>query len=120
MWRTCYTFDTFNMKIVLVGGGTGGHFYPLIAVAEALQQEAREKQILMPQLFYIAPEPWDEEALFANNITFIKSPAGKIRRYNSIQNFTGFFATIAGTFWSLITLFRIYPDVIFSKGGYAS
>ena len=108
------------MKIVLLGGGSGGHFYPLIAVAEALQAEAAEKRILPPQLFYIAPEPWDEQALFANNITFIKSPAGKIRRYNSISNFTGFFKTIAGTFWSLITLFKIYPDVVFSKGGYAS
>ena len=108
------------MKIVLIGGGTGGHFYPLIAVAEALREVASEKQILEPQLFYIAPQPFDEEALFENNITYIKSPAGKVRRYASILNVTDFFVTIAGIFWSLITLFRIYPDVIFSKGGYAS
>ena len=118
--RTCYTFGTFTMKIVLVGGGSGGHFYPLIAVAEAIQKEAREKLILAPQLFYIAPEPWDEEALFANNITYIKSPAGKMRRYPSVHNFLGIFTTLAGTFWSMITLFKIYPDVVFSKGGYAS
>jgi UDP-N-acetylglucosamine--N-acetylmuramyl-(pentapeptide) pyrophosphoryl-undecaprenol N-acetylglucosamine transferase len=108
------------MKIVLTGGGSGGHFYPLIAVAEAIQQEAAEKRILMPLLYYIAPEPWDEQALFANNIVYIKGRAGKIRRYTSFKNFTGFFATIAGTLGAVITLFRIYPDVVFSKGGYAS
>ena len=108
------------MKIVFVGGGTGGHFYPLIAVAEAVRTESAERDILTPQLYYIAPEPYDAEALFANSITFIKSPAGKIRRYASIQNITGLFTTIAGVFWSLRTLYKLYPDVIFSKGGYAS
>jgi UDP-N-acetylglucosamine--N-acetylmuramyl-(pentapeptide) pyrophosphoryl-undecaprenol N-acetylglucosamine transferase len=108
------------MKIVFTGGGTGGHFYPIIAVAEAIRQEAAEKQLLEPQLFYIAPTPFDESALFANNITYIKSPAGKMRRYASMRNFTDLFVTALGTFWSLVTLFRIYPDVVFSKGGYGS
>ncbi len=108
------------MKIVFVGGGTGGHFYPLIAVAEALRSIAAERRILEPRMFYIAPEPFDEEALFANNIAFIKSPAGKIRRYASAKNVTGLFSTLIGTFRSLFILFRIYPDVVFSKGGYAS
>ena len=30
------------MRIVFVGGGTGGHFYPLIAVAEEVEKYARE------------------------------------------------------------------------------
>ena len=108
------------MKIVFVGGGTGGHFYPLIAVAEAVRAESASRDILTPQLYYIAPEPYDEDALFANSITFIKSPAGKMRRYASIQNVTGLFTTLAGVIWSMRTLFKLYPDVIFSKGGYAS
>jgi UDP-N-acetylglucosamine--N-acetylmuramyl-(pentapeptide) pyrophosphoryl-undecaprenol N-acetylglucosamine transferase len=108
------------MKIVFVGGGTGGHFYPLIAVAEAIRGISAERRILEPQMFYIAPEPFDEEALFENNIAYIKSPAGKIRRYASVKNVTGFFSTFLGVLRSLIILFRIFPDVVFSKGGYAS
>ena len=108
------------MKIVFTGGGTGGHFYPIIAVAETIRQISVEKQLLEPQMFYVAPTPFDEQALFANGITYIKSPAGKLRRYASVRNFTDIFITIAGTFWSLWTLFRIYPDVVFSKGGYGS
>jgi UDP-N-acetylglucosamine--N-acetylmuramyl-(pentapeptide) pyrophosphoryl-undecaprenol N-acetylglucosamine transferase len=108
------------MKIVFTGGSTGGHFYPLIAVAEAINDITIERHILQPQLFYIAPTPFDEEALFANNIQYIKSPAGKMRRYRSVLNFTDGFKTIGGIFFSLMRLFRIYPDVVFSKGGFAS
>jgi UDP-N-acetylglucosamine--N-acetylmuramyl-(pentapeptide) pyrophosphoryl-undecaprenol N-acetylglucosamine transferase len=108
------------MKIVFTGGGSGGHFYPIIAVAEAIRKETVERRLLAPQLYYISPTPFDEQALFENSITYIKSPAGKMRRYNSVKNITDIFVTIAGTVSSLITLFRIYPDVVFSKGGYAS
>ncbi len=108
------------MKIVFTGGATGGHFYPLIAVAEAIHQVVAERRLLEPKLFYIAPTPFDEEALFANAITYVHSPAGKVRRYVSARNFTDVFVTLSGTLSSLITLFKIYPDVVFSKGGFAS
>lgn len=108
------------MKIVFAGGGTGGHFYPIIAVAEAVRAIAKEERLLEPQLFYIAPSEFDAEALFANDISYIKSSAGKMRRYASILNIFDLFKTFFGTISSLVTLFRIYPDVVFSKGGFAS
>ncbi|MDQ5890069.1 MAG: UDP-N-acetylglucosamine--N-acetylmuramyl-(pentapeptide) pyrophosphoryl-undecaprenol, partial [Patescibacteria group bacterium] len=45
---------------------------------------------------------------------------GKWRRYFSILNFVDTFKLGLGTIQALIKIFRIYPDVIFSKGGYAS
>ena len=108
------------MKIVFTGGGTGGHFYPIIAVAEALQDLAREKHLLMPELYYLAPTSLDEKALFDNGIAYIPIRAGKVRRYVSFRNVTDAFATFLGTISALVTLFRIYPDVVLSKGGYGS
>lgn len=108
------------MTIAFTGGGTGGHFYPLIAIAEALHDLTREKRLLEPKLYYLAPTPFDKQALFENEITYIQIPAGKVRRYGSIQNFTGFFVTFSGFLTALVTLFRIYPDVLVSKGGYGS
>ncbi len=102
-------------RIVLVGGGSGGHFYPLIAVAESLRATRPEIQI-----FYMGPKPYDEEALARLNITFISCPAGKQRRYRSIRNFFDKFRVLYGTGVACLKLLWVYPDAIFSKGGYTS
>ena len=108
------------MTIVFTGGGSGGHFYPIIAIAEALADLVREKHLVEPKLYYMAPTSFDEKALFENGIIFINTPAGKVRRYASIRNFTDSFITLIGTISALLTLFRLYPDVVMSKGGYGS
>ncbi|MFA5998126.1 MAG: UDP-N-acetylglucosamine--N-acetylmuramyl-(pentapeptide) pyrophosphoryl-undecaprenol N-acetylglucosamine transferase [Candidatus Paceibacterota bacterium] len=108
------------MTIVFTGGGSGGHFYPIIAIAEALQDLVREERLVAPKLYYLAPTSFDEKALFENGITHIRTPAGKVRRYASIRNYTDSFITLIGTISALFTLFRLYPDVVMSKGGYGS
>jgi UDP-N-acetylglucosamine--N-acetylmuramyl-(pentapeptide) pyrophosphoryl-undecaprenol N-acetylglucosamine transferase len=108
------------MKILFTGGGTGGHFYPIIAVAEAINDLSRERKLLEPELFYAAPDPYDREMLLANNIKFVPTAAGKIRRYFSILNFFDFFKTGWGIVRSVLRIFFLYPDVVFGKGGYAA
>lgn len=108
------------MKIVFTGGATGGHFTPLVAIAEAIASLSRERRILEPQYYFMAPSPYDEQALFENRITFLKCPAGKLRRYFSVRNVTDLFVTVWGVLVALVTLFRLYPDVVISKGGYGS
>ena len=108
------------MTIVFTGGGTGGHFYPIIAIAEALGDLVHEERLIAPSLYYLAPNSFDEKALFENGITYISIPAGKLRRYASLRNITDLFITLAGTLSALFTLFRLYPDVVMSKGGYGS
>lgn len=108
------------MKILLTGGGSGGHFYPIIAVAEAIRDLAKEQKLLEPLLYYAAPDPYNAESLVENDITFVKTPAGKLRRYFSILNFFDFFKTAWGITVSVFRIFFLYPDVIFGKGGYAS
>jgi len=108
------------MTIVFTGGGTGGHFYPIIAIAEALTDIVREERLIAPKLYFLAPKALDEKALFENNIAYISIPAGKMRRYFSLQNITGLVLTCIGTFYATLVLFRLYPDVVISKGGYGS
>lgn len=104
-----------KIKIVLVGGGTGGHFYPLIALADALHTQEQK-----PDLYYAGPNKYDADALSASNIAFISIPAGKKRKYWSILNYIDVFKTIFGIFVAIIKLYIVYPDVIVSKGGYTS
>lgn len=108
------------MKILFTGGGTGGHFYPVIAVAQEVNKVAKEQRLIDPKLYFMAPAPYDKKLLFENNIIFKKSPAGKRRAYFSIQNFFDIFKMAWGSFKAVFQVFFIFPDVIFSKGGYAS
>lgn len=108
------------MKIVFTGGGTGGHFYPIIAMAEAINDLVRENRYLEPKLYYFAPTPFDKKALFENGIQYVRIPAGKIRRYFSLQNLPDVMTTVSGTIMALFTLFTLYPDVVVGKGGFGS
>ena len=108
------------MTIVFTGGGTGGHFYPIIAIAEAIQDITREEHLVPPTLYYLAPTAFDEDALFANGIAYIRVPAGKVRRYMSLANIFDAFVTLRGVFSAIGALYRLYPDVVVSKGGYGS
>ena len=108
------------MKILFTGGGSGGHFYPIIAIAESVHDIIREKRLLAPELYFFATEPYDKRMLFDNSINFVRMPAGKFRRYFSPLNFFDLFKTAIGVIKSLWKVFRIYPDVIFGKGGYSS
>ena len=108
------------MKIILTGGGTGGHFYPLIAVSEELQNLSKEKGLLAPELFFFAPAPYNEALLTEYNIKFKAIPAGKIRRSFHLSNITDIFITLKGFCIALWNVFLIYPDVVFSKGAYGS
>lgn len=108
------------MKILFTGGGSGGHFYPIIAVAQEINAIAKDRKLLAPKLYFTGPDPYDGELLFENNIIFKKSPAGKVRGYFSIKNFFDIFKTGFGVIKATFQVFFIYPDVIFSKGGHGS
>jgi len=108
------------MKILLTGGGTGGHFYPLIAIAEKLIEQAEKEKVIGLKLYYMSNKPYNKRMLFENKINFVQVPAGKMRVYFSIKNFFDIFKTVTGAFLGIIIMFFIYPDVVISKGGYTA
>lgn len=108
------------MKILLAGGGSGGHFYPVIAVARALKDAAERERLVSLDLSYMSDAPYDARLLKEEEIKFIKVPAGKIRRYFSVLNFFDVFKTVWGVLRAIFKIYADFPDVIFAKGGYAS
>lgn len=108
------------MKIAFTGGGTGGHFFPIIAVAEEINEIVDKRNLIKPEMYYISNSKYDEMALYENNLEYKHVPAGKMRRYFSLKNGFDFFKTLIGLPSAIHLLFRLYPDVVFSKGGYVS
>lgn len=108
------------IKILLTGGGTGGHFYPLIAVAQEFNKLVDEQKIANVRLYYFSDSPYDQEALDAHQIIYKEIQAGKLRTYFSIQNFLDMFKTVKGVIQAFFAVFDVYPDVVFAKGAYAS
>ncbi|HPS21632.1 MAG TPA: undecaprenyldiphospho-muramoylpentapeptide beta-N-acetylglucosaminyltransferase [Candidatus Paceibacterota bacterium] len=108
------------MKIVFTGGGTGGHFFPIIAVAQKTNQIIDQEKIIGAKLYYVSNEPYDKQALAENSLEFREVTAGKLRIYSSIKNFFDLFKTGIGVIKATFKMFSIYPDVVFGKGGYAS
>ncbi len=107
------------MKIVLTGAG-GGHFYPLVAVADRIRKEVFLQKIVSPEIYFLSDAPYDERELFNSQIKFIQIPAGKLRLYPSLKTFTDIFKTAYGLFVAFREMYKLYPDVVFAKGGYSS
>lgn len=106
--------------IILSGGGTGGPSTVPLALAQACQQI--EENI---SFVFIGSNPDLEKKLFADlfkklDIDYRSLPAGKWRRYFSLNNFFDLFKIIYSFFKSLFLLIKLHPDMIVSAGSFAS
>lgn len=108
------------MKIVFTGGGSGGHFYPIISVVQELRRIIKEERLVDPILYFVAPDPYNKGVLFDNNIIYKRVMSGKQRIYPSFLNIIDKFKLAFGIIEGIWKIFWIYPDVVFSKGGYGS
>jgi len=108
------------MKILLTGGGSGGHFYPLMTVASALNAVADQEKIAVMDIVYMAENPYDKNILLQNGVKFKKVYSGKMRRYFSFLNIIDAIKIIPGVLKSIISIYFNFPDVVFSKGGHES
>lgn len=104
------------LRVVLTGGGTGGHVYPVVAVAAAVKA-------LDPQTKFLwigSADGQEREVAKASGIRFVSVPTGKFRRYFSLANIIDVFKVPVGVIKAWLRLGAFRPDVIFSKGGFVS
>ena len=104
------------MKIVITGGGTGGHVYPGIAVAEALTGAQPGVEIL----FVGGQHGLETKVVPAAGYAFVSIPVRGLlgKRLLSIPMIL--WTALRGLFsaYRLLTVFD--PDVVFATGGYVS
>lgn len=114
--------DENKVKIVFAGGGTGGHIYPGLAIADELREIAKEQGKDIKIYWFGNSKGMDKNIVEKSGSVdfFVGIPSGKLRRYFSLQNFFDMFKIFAGFVKSFFKLLGIKPDVLFSKGGFVS
>ncbi len=108
-----------NYRVLLLGGGSGGHVYPVIAIANALKEKASQSGFDL-ELMVIGEGEFMSKAAADNSLPYKSILAGKLRRYFSPLTVIDIFKIPVGFFQSLWYVFWFMPDVVFAKGGYAS
>ena len=114
--------------IAFTGGGTAGHIYPGLAVADELKALAHKENKQITINWIGCSKGMDrqivEKAIGSDGTrtadNFYGIPSGKLRRYISWQNFTDLFRIIAGYFSARRILKKLKPAFLFSKGGFVS
>jgi UDP-N-acetylglucosamine--N-acetylmuramyl-(pentapeptide) pyrophosphoryl-undecaprenol N-acetylglucosamine transferase len=103
------------MRILISGGGTGGHIYPALAVARALQERYGA------ELLYLGDENGLETRIVPQaGIPFKTVQAGKLRRYLSAGTFTDLMRIPVGMGQALRHVGGFRPHAAFTSGGYVS
>lgn len=109
--------------LIVVGGGTGGHVFPLLNLIHFLQKNtSSEKSIFSEQTFRWIGEKDSIESRLAKTHSIPFSPiiCGKLRRYFSWKTVLVPFQITIGILQSIIIILDEKPIAIFSKGGYVS
>lgn len=103
-------------RVIISGGGTGGHLYPAIAIADALKQLEPEIQIL----FVGAIGKIEMEKVPLLGYSIIGLDIRGFQRRLTLQNLLFPVKLIKSYIKSLSILKEFNPDVVVGTGGYAS
>ncbi|MBT3349243.1 UDP-N-acetylglucosamine--N-acetylmuramyl-(pentapeptide) pyrophosphoryl-undecaprenol N-acetylglucosamine transferase [bacterium] len=101
-------------KILLVGGGTGGHIFPLRNLIDELKKRGAETELV------VAEAPLDRK-IVKENFGDVKTHffrTDKIRRYFSMENLAAPIRILKSVRTAQKLLQKINPDAIFFKGGF--
>lgn len=103
------------LRLVIAGGGTGGHISPAIAVAQELQRRGP-----IDILWIGSGSRFEADAAASVGAEYRTVQTGKLRRYISLQTPLDAVRIPLGVEQAWMILGRWKPDVVFSTGGFVS
>jgi UDP-N-acetylglucosamine--N-acetylmuramyl-(pentapeptide) pyrophosphoryl-undecaprenol N-acetylglucosamine transferase len=103
------------MRVLVSGGGTGGHIYPALAIAAGLQAQYQAEI-----LFLGSDDGLETEIVPAAGYRLATIKAGRLRRYISPQTITGVLRVPLGMFQAIGIVRKFRADVAFTSGGFVS
>ncbi|MDN5331637.1 MAG: UDP-N-acetylglucosamine--N-acetylmuramyl-(pentapeptide) pyrophosphoryl-undecaprenol [Tepidanaerobacteraceae bacterium] len=103
-------------KVILAGGGTGGHIYPAIAIAQGLKMKFPDMKIL-----FVGTERGLENDLVPKaGFELRKIRAKGFKRKLSLENLSTLKEVAFGGIESFVLLRREKPDLVVGTGGYVA
>jgi UDP-N-acetylglucosamine--N-acetylmuramyl-(pentapeptide) pyrophosphoryl-undecaprenol N-acetylglucosamine transferase len=105
-----------HKRIIISGGGTGGHIFPAISIANALRKTDPEINIL----FVGAEGRMEMEKVPASGYKIIGLPVAGLYRRLTIKNLTVFYRLFKSFLMARKIIRDFRPDVVIGVGGYAS
>lgn len=105
-----------KLRVLLTGGGTGGHIYPLLAVGDWLR-DIGEGEIAISFAGWAPAFRAEFEDRYMSGYPVFPS---KVRRYFSLKNILDIPIFVFSFLQALFWVWVVMPDVIFSKGGPSS
>ncbi|UCG28908.1 MAG: undecaprenyldiphospho-muramoylpentapeptide beta-N-acetylglucosaminyltransferase [Bacteroidales bacterium] len=105
-----------NRRIIISGGGTGGHIFPAIAIAQALEKRDKSMRIL----FVGAEDKMEMERVPAAGFEILGLPVVGLQRRVTIKNLAFPFKLIRSMKMAAKVLKDFKPHAVVGVGGYAS
>lgn len=105
-----------NMKVIISGGGTGGHIFPAISIAKKIEKIMPKAEIL----FVGAEGRMEMEKVPANGYKIIGLPVAGMKRGFSLKNINVLIKLLKSLKMAKKIINNFKPDVVIGVGGYAS
>lgn len=105
-----------KLKVIISGGGTGGHVFPAISIANALKKKVEDIEIL----FVGAKGKLEMTKVPDAGYEIIGLPIAGFQRKLSFKNITFFFKLFKSLSMAKKIINEFKPDAVIGVGGYAS
>lgn len=105
-----------NYKIIISGGGTGGHIFPAVSIANEIRHRFPDAEIL----FIGAEDRMEMERVPAAGYQIIGLPVSGFNRANKLKNIKVLVRLMKSLRRAKKAIRQFKPDIVIGVGGYAS
>ncbi|MDA2917956.1 undecaprenyldiphospho-muramoylpentapeptide beta-N-acetylglucosaminyltransferase [Desulfobacterota bacterium AH_259_B03_O07] len=104
------------MRIIIAGGGTGGHIYPAISIADEIRRRNPDNEIL----FVCTKNGFGSEKILNEGYKLEYISSSGIVGKGLMDSILGTTSAIKGVFDSFRVIIKFKPNVVIGVGGYVS
>ena len=102
------------MRVLVSGGGTGGHIYPALSMIKTIKSQYKEAEFL----YVGTPDGLESTIVPANNIHFESIRVAGLRRSFSLENIKTAYYLVTSIRKAKKIIKAFKPDIVIGTGGY--